>query len=219
MNQRQAPGFALALQMSNDTRDNEDAPKNDTQAEAARATPRVKPKGKQQVKPGGDAEGGRVVVTEPTRPGRGPAHAGAAGGVPHDAGEAEDFHLDDSVDDSVDFLPGLRSDEAIHAYKTAGAVLASVAALAGLTALVVAAVKEAGEHRGEARRAVSGLFGRRQVDLNRASLAQLREIPGVGHSTALLIVQHRPYGSVAEVRDVTGIRRSAYRELRPHAKV
>ena len=230
--------------MSNDPQKNDK-----TQANSDTRDPEVRPHGEQQVKPGGDVEAGRVVATGPTPPRRGPVHAGAAMGVPHGEHEAEDLHGDDSadlsVDDSVDFLPHFDADDAIAALKTAGTVLTAVALTAGVAALVVVGVREArerlrddeedGVHGGGGRigagaigvptrsgRRPSGRrsgLGSRQTDLNKASLTELQRLPGVGRNTAILIVRHRPYHSVAEVKDVTGIRASAYRELRPHAKV
>ena len=211
--------------MSTTTHKETDPPADDDAGnDAARKKP-LKSSGKQQVKPGGDAEAGRVVLTQADRERQRAAGAGAATGVPHD----EDEHA--SVDDSVDLLPGLGFDEAKQALKTAAISLAAVATLAGLAALVVAAVHEAGEDEDGHPRARSGRrggllaagraartrFG--QTDLNRASLTELQRVPGIGHRTAVLVVRHRPYDSVAEVREITGIRASAYRELRPHVKV
>ncbi|BAM04791.1 ComEA family DNA-binding protein [Phycisphaera mikurensis] len=216
--------------MSSTTHKETDPPAGgpDEKPTGSRKSP-IEPRGKQQVKPGGDAEAGRVVLTEADRRRQSGAGAGAATGVPHD----EDEHLlvDDPADDSVDFLHVLGSDDAKKALQTAGVALAAVATLAGLAALVVAAVRDANDRddrdgrAGGGRRAGLLAAGRAartrfgQTDLNRASLTELQRVPGIGHRSAVLIVRHRPYDSVAEVREITGIRASAYRELRPHVKV
>ena len=146
--------------------------------------------------------------------------------------DSADHSVDDSVDDSVDFLLGYDKQEAIDSLKTAGKVLTALALTAALSALVVGGIRSAKERYtgGSGDRGRTGgtggsagrSGGRRrggQVDLNHATKSELQRLPGVGNETALLILRHRPYRSVAEVKDVTGIRASAYRELRPHAKV
>lgn len=44
-----------------------------------------------------------------------------------------------------------------------------------------------------------------RVDLNSANQTQLAAVPGVGHRLAKIIIQHRPYASVNDLRKVPGI--------------
>lgn len=61
------------------------------------------------------------------------------------------------------------------------------------------------------------------VDLNRATVAELERLPGVGPSTARAIVDHRtrngPFASVEELLAVRGIGPAKLAELRPFARV
>ncbi len=58
-----------------------------------------------------------------------------------------------------------------------------------------------------------------RLDLNRASLDELRHLPGIGEVLAQRIVERRaqqgPFGSVDELLDVKGIGRKRLAELRP----
>jgi competence protein ComEA len=57
------------------------------------------------------------------------------------------------------------------------------------------------------------------LDLNRASTADLEELPGVGQTIAERIVARRdaegPFGSVEELREVTGIGSKLYEQIAP----
>jgi competence protein ComEA len=61
------------------------------------------------------------------------------------------------------------------------------------------------------------------VDINRATAAELEELPGVGPATAEAIIAHReqngPFASVDELIDVRGIGAAKLEQLRPHAAV
>lgn len=61
------------------------------------------------------------------------------------------------------------------------------------------------------------------VDVNRASAAELEELPGVGPATAEAIIAHRdrhgPFGSVDDLLDVRGIGEAKLEQLRDRATV
>jgi competence protein ComEA len=61
------------------------------------------------------------------------------------------------------------------------------------------------------------------LDLNRATEAELEELPGIGPATAAAIVAHRqangPFGSVDALLDVRGIGPAKLEQLRPHVVV
>ncbi|MFZ9533262.1 MAG: ComEA family DNA-binding protein [Ilumatobacteraceae bacterium] len=61
------------------------------------------------------------------------------------------------------------------------------------------------------------------VDLNRATVAELDQLPGVGPSTARAIVDHRtrngPFASVDDLLAVRGIGPAKLAELKPFARV
>lgn len=61
------------------------------------------------------------------------------------------------------------------------------------------------------------------LDLNRATEAELEELPGIGPATAAAIVAHRqasgPFGSVEALLDVRGIGPAKLEQLRPHVVV
>lgn len=53
-----------------------------------------------------------------------------------------------------------------------------------------------------------------RVDLNAANQTQLAAVPGVGHRLAKTIIQHRPYGAVADLRKVPGIGPKRYEAIK-----
>ena len=61
------------------------------------------------------------------------------------------------------------------------------------------------------------------VDINRASAAELEELPGVGPATAEAIIAHRdqhgPFASVDDLLDVRGIGEAKLEQLRDRATV
>ena len=61
------------------------------------------------------------------------------------------------------------------------------------------------------------------IDLNRADVKQLMEIPGIGEVTAQRIVEfrekHGPFGRVEDLLKVKGIGEKSFEKLRPYVKV
>ncbi len=57
------------------------------------------------------------------------------------------------------------------------------------------------------------------LDLNRASAAELTQLPGVGPTLSARIVAARPFASVDELRRVKGIGAKTLEALRPHVIV
>jgi competence protein ComEA len=53
------------------------------------------------------------------------------------------------------------------------------------------------------------------VDVNRASEEELAALPGIGRAIASRIVAARPFGDVADLQRVRGLRRAALDRLRP----
>ncbi len=53
-------------------------------------------------------------------------------------------------------------------------------------------------------------------DVNTASSAELRSIPGVGPVLAQRIVEARPFATADELRRVKGIGEKTYARIRPH---
>jgi competence protein ComEA len=60
-----------------------------------------------------------------------------------------------------------------------------------------------------------------RIDINRAPIAELMALPGIGSERAEAIVLRRirrgPFGSLEELAGVGGIGSEALRQLRPHA--
>jgi competence protein ComEA len=55
----------------------------------------------------------------------------------------------------------------------------------------------------------------KKVDLNKASVEELQTLPGIGAATANAIVQGRPYRSVNELTNVTGIGSAKFAKIKP----
>lgn len=58
-----------------------------------------------------------------------------------------------------------------------------------------------------------------QVDINAASLKELRTLPGIGQAYSKKIVENRPYKSVEELRTRKVLPRGTYRKIRDRVVV
>ncbi|MCA8921659.1 MAG: helix-hairpin-helix domain-containing protein [Planctomycetes bacterium] len=76
----------------------------------------------------------------------------------------------------------------------------------GLLALAWAQLRRPADGWGDAARAI-------RIDVNRAPLAELRAIPGVGPVTAAELVRRRPFAGEQELRELLGDAR--WRRARP----
>jgi comEA protein len=62
----------------------------------------------------------------------------------------------------------------------------------------------------------------RQIDINKASAAELATLPGIGDSKAQAIVEHRaadPFETIEDLKKVKGIGDKTFESLRPHLMV
>lgn len=55
--------------------------------------------------------------------------------------------------------------------------------------------------------------GRSRVNINSASLEELKTLPGINDKKALLIIQNRPYSSIYDLRKINGIGDDAVRKM------
>lgn len=53
-----------------------------------------------------------------------------------------------------------------------------------------------------------------QVDINSASLKELRTLPGIGQAYSKKIIEHRPYKSVEELQSRKVLPQGTYRKIR-----
>jgi beta-lactamase superfamily II metal-dependent hydrolase len=61
--------------------------------------------------------------------------------------------------------------------------------------------------------------GRRRVDLNRATTAELERLPGIGPATARKIIEGRPYRSIDDLRRVKGVGTARLEAILPNVIV
>ncbi len=57
------------------------------------------------------------------------------------------------------------------------------------------------------------------VDINKASVSQLSYLPGIGDAKAKIIIDHRPYTSIEELKKVPGIGEKTFEKMKPRVKV
>jgi DNA uptake protein ComE-like DNA-binding protein len=54
------------------------------------------------------------------------------------------------------------------------------------------------------------------VDINHATLIELKTLPGVGEAYALAIIKHRPYKNKTQLRSKGAIPLAAYKKIKDH---
>jgi competence protein ComEA len=59
----------------------------------------------------------------------------------------------------------------------------------------------------------------KKVDLNNASLAELKTLPTVGDAEAKAIIAHRPYASKGELMTKAGLPQGVYLAVRHHVEL
>ena len=52
------------------------------------------------------------------------------------------------------------------------------------------------------------------VDINTASQAEIEDLPGIGPSIALKIIEGRPYGSIEDIKNVKGVGDALYEKIK-----
>lgn len=57
------------------------------------------------------------------------------------------------------------------------------------------------------------------MDINKASAAQLSFLPGIGDAKAKVIIDHRPYKTVEDLKKVPGIGDKTFEKIKPRVKV
>lgn len=57
------------------------------------------------------------------------------------------------------------------------------------------------------------------VDINKASAAELSYLPGVGDARAKVIISHRPYRTIEDLKRVPGIGEKTFEKMKPRVKV
>ena len=57
------------------------------------------------------------------------------------------------------------------------------------------------------------------LDLNKASATQLSYLPGIGDAKAKVIIDHRPFKTVEDLKKVPGIGDKTFEKMKPRVKV
>ncbi len=57
------------------------------------------------------------------------------------------------------------------------------------------------------------------VNINKASVTELSYLPGIGEAKAKIIIDHRPYAVVEELKKVHGIGEKTFEKMKPRVKV
>jgi competence ComEA-like helix-hairpin-helix protein len=57
------------------------------------------------------------------------------------------------------------------------------------------------------------------VNINKASATELSYLPGVGEAKAKVIIDHRPYSTIEDLKKVPGIGEKTFEKMKPRVKV
>ena len=57
------------------------------------------------------------------------------------------------------------------------------------------------------------------VDINRSRVSELSYLPGIGPAKAQVIIDHRPYTTIDDLKKVPGIGEKTFEKLKPRVKV
>ena len=57
------------------------------------------------------------------------------------------------------------------------------------------------------------------VNVNQASVTELSYLPGIGDARAKVIIDHRPYRTIEDLKKVPGIGEKTFEKIRPRVKV
>jgi len=82
-----------------------------------------------------------------------------------------------------------------------------------------AAEQKTTETKPPASSSASGQPAQAKIDLNHATVTELQTLPGVGPATAQSIVKARPFKSVNELTNISGLTPAKVATLKPHVKV
>ena len=57
------------------------------------------------------------------------------------------------------------------------------------------------------------------VNINKASVSELSYLPGIGEAKAKIIIDHRPYTTIEDLKKVPGIGEKTFEKMKPRVKV
>ena len=97
--------------------------------------------------------------------------------------------------------------------------IAALAAAFALTTSTFAAQQNTANKNTSTRTTASQSSKTKKVNINTASKSELETLPGVGPSIADNIISARPFKSVRDLKDVSGIGEQRFQEIVPHVTV